>query len=397
MKFRVELSCNLLNDGFYIESGSYFREMKEILKIITVVGARPQFIKAAVLSRAIARHNLEHPDSQIKELILHTGQHFDEEMSDVFFREMNIPKPDFQFSLNRLPHGAMTGRMLEHIESVLIDQRPDLLLVYGDTNSTLAGALAASKCGIPIVHIEAGLRSFNMNMPEEVNRILTDRVSSILCCPNEQSIENLRSEGFDRFGVNIVMTGDVMYDAALYYSDLSEKKQEASSNKLPLPDQYLLATIHRAENTDDLDTLSGIVEALNTIHRHTPVVMTLHPRTKAAIDRFELNLECIVYPPLGYFDMLHCIKHADMIITDSGGLQKEAYFFKKPCITVRSETEWVELVEEGYNILAGTESTSILTAVKEMNAREFLWTNQLYGDGHAGDRIVEILMGWKKE
>jgi UDP-GlcNAc3NAcA epimerase len=371
--------------------------MNEILKIITVVGARPQFIKAAVLSRAIARYNDLHPNAQIRELILHTGQHFDEQMSDIFFREMNIPKPDFQFSLNRLPHGAMTGRMLEHIEGVLIDEKPDLIVVYGDTNSTLAGALAASKCGIPIVHVEAGLRSYNMSMPEEINRILTDRVSSILCCPSKQSVDNLRLEGFDQFDVDVVMTGDVMYDAALFYSDLSDRERQSTPDKLNLPEQYLLATIHRAENTDDFNTLSGIVEGLNTIHRHTPVVLTLHPRTKAAIDRFELNVECIVLPPLGYFDMLRCIKDSEMIITDSGGLQKEAYFFQKPCITVRSETEWVELVEQGYNILAGTKASDILAAVKEMSAREFTWSSQLYGDGHAGEHIVDLLLAWKKE
>jgi UDP-GlcNAc3NAcA epimerase len=310
---------------------------------------------------------------------------------------MNIPKPDFQFSLNRLPHGAMTGRMLEHIEGVLIDEKPDLIVVYGDTNSTLAGALAASKCGIPIVHVEAGLRSYNMSMPEEINRILTDRVSSILCCPSKQSVDNLRLEGFDQFDVDVVMTGDVMYDAALFYSDLSDRERQSTPDKLNLPEQYLLATIHRAENTDDFNTLSGIVEGLNTIHRHTPVVLTLHPRTKAAIDRFELNVECIVLPPLGYFDMLRCIKDSEMIITDSGGLQKEAYFFQKPCITVRSETEWVELVEQGYNILAGTKASDILAAVKEMSAREFTWSSQLYGDGHAGEHIVDLLLAWKKE
>jgi UDP-GlcNAc3NAcA epimerase len=369
--------------------------MNHILKIITVVGARPQFIKAAVVSRAIAGHNRLNPQSQIKELILHTGQHYDEEMSDVFFREMEIPKPDFQFALNRLSHGAMTGRMLEHIEKVLLDEKPDYVLVYGDTNSTLAGALAAAKCGIPIVHVEAGLRSYNMNMPEEINRILTDRVSSILCCPTFQSIENLKKEGFEHFQSDIVMTGDVMYDAALYYSDLSEKKQVSIGNQLNLPENYLLATIHRAENTDDFDALSGIVEALNTIHRHTPVVITLHPRTKAAIDRFELNVECIVLPPLGYLDMIHCIKHSNMIITDSGGLQKEAYFFQKPCITLRSETEWVELVENGYNMLSGTKPETILSAFKEMNTREFRWANQLYGDGHAGDNIVYLLLSKK--
>jgi UDP-GlcNAc3NAcA epimerase len=218
-----------------------------------------------------------------------------------------------------------------------------------------------------------------------------------LCCPTTQAVENLKKEGFEHFGVDVVMTGDVMYDAAIFYSDQSEQKQTSSENPLKLPDRYFLATIHRAENTDDFDVLSGIIEALNTIHRHTPVVMTLHPRTKAAVDRFELNIECIVLPPLGYFDMLHCIKHADMVITDSGGLQKEAYFFQKPCITVRSETEWVEVVENGYNMIAGTEPSTILTAVKEMSSKEFEWSTQLYGNGKAGERILDLLIKMKKE
>ncbi len=362
------------------------------LKIVTVVGARPQFIKAAVVSRAIAAHNSSGNSVEIVEIIVHTGQHYDEQMSDVFFNEMGIPKPDYHYAFNRLSHGAMTGRMLEQIEAVLFDEKPDAVLVYGDTNSTLAGALAAAKCHIPVVHVEAGLRSHNMNMPEEINRILTDRISSVLCCPTETAVENLRKEGFDEFGCKIALTGDVMLDAAMHYSKMEEQHSSRAkhiTSGLPL---YNLATIHRAESTDDLSKLSEIVGTINLLHKHTPVVIPLHPRTKASIDQYELNLECVVVEPVGYFDMIHLLKHCNLVLTDSGGLQKEAFFFRKPCITLREETEWVELTENGYNILAGSSQQRILEAVNNFSNQNINWDMKLYGDGDAGNKIVALLM-----
>lgn len=362
------------------------------LKIVTVVGARPQFIKAAVVSRAIAAHNARAHPSKLKEIIVHTGQHFDEQMSNVFFKEMLIPKPDYHFSFNRLTHGAMTGRMLEQIETVLLDEKPDIVLVYGDTNSTLAGALAASKCQIPVVHVEAGLRSHNMKMPEEINRILTDRVSSVLCCPTQTSMRNLHQEGYDGFGCRIVLTGDVMLDAALHYSKIEDQFSSKAQKITSGLQQYHLATLHRAENTDEFQKLSDIIGILNILHKHTPVVIPLHPRTKAAIDQYELNLECIVLEPVGYFDMIHLLKHCSNVITDSGGLQKEAFFFRKPCITLRDETEWVELTENGYNILAGTNQQRALEAVHTFTNHTLQWDVSLYGDGRAGSTIVDELL-----
>jgi UDP-GlcNAc3NAcA epimerase len=362
------------------------------LKIVTVVGARPQFIKAAVVSRAIAAHNASAHPAKLKEIIVHTGQHFDEQMSGVFFKEMHIPEPDYHYAFNRLSHGAMTGRMLEQIEAVLLDEKPDAVLVYGDTNSTLAGALAASKCNIPVVHVEAGLRSNNMKMPEEINRILTDRMSAVLCCPTQTAMRNLHQEGYDGFGCRVVLTGDVMLDAALHYAKIedqfSSKAQQITSG---LP-EYHLATLHRAENTDELQKLSDIIGTLNTLHKHTPVVIPLHPRTKAAIDQYELNLECIAVEPVGYFDMIHLLKHCTFVLTDSGGLQKEAFFFKKPCITLRDETEWVELTEYGFNILAGSSRQRMLEAVNTFTNHTLQWDVSLYGDGKAGSTIVKELL-----
>jgi len=358
------------------------------MKIITVVGARPQFIKAAVVSRAIQSYNRHAGSEVIVEKILHTGQHYDTQMSDVFFREMDIPEPAFRFEFNRLSHGAMTGRMLEQIETVLLTEEPDAVLVYGDTNSTLAGALAAAKCHIPVIHVEAGLRSYNNRMPEEINRILTDRISSLLCCPTDQAVENLRLEGSDFLKMDIVLTGDVMYDAALYYSKKSEAEAIEAKKLMSESETYILATVHRAENTDDPGRLMQIINALNTQNRHTKVVLPLHPRTRQKIDTLELNLECTLCEPLGYFDMLALIKNSSLIVTDSGGLQKESYFFKKPCVTLRDETEWTELTSGGYNMLAGADSSSILNAVKTMQQATPDWTTSLYGDGNAGDLIV---------
>lgn len=354
------------------------------MKILTIVGARPQFIKAGALSRAIKKF------PEIQELILHTGQHFDENMSEVFFREMEIPKPDFNLEVNGLSHGAMTGRMLEGIEKVILEQKPDYVLVYGDTNSTLAGALAAVKIHVPIIHVEAGLRSFNMAMPEEINRILTDRVSQWLFCPTQTAIDNLKNEGFDRFSANIVLSGDVMQDAAMFYA---QKAGPEILNKLGLrSNEYVLSTLHRAENTDDPKRLAQIVEALNAIHQEIPVVLPLHPRTKKIIESQGLVPTFILIDPVGYIDMISLTSNSRLVITDSGGLQKEAYFFNKFCITTRDQTEWVELVNVGANTLVGADKNHILKAWNDFKNESFAADASLYGGGKACETICRALL-----
>ena len=267
------------------------------MKIITIIGARPQFVKAAALSRELSKHE------SIEEIIVHTGQHFDANMSEVFFEEMEIPKPKFNLAINSLSHGAMTGRMLEKIESLLLQEKPDLLLVYGDTNSTLAGALAAKKLHIKVAHVEAGLRSFNMQMPEEINRILTDRISDYLFCPTQSAMDNLEKEGFVNIDCKIMRTGDVMQDAALYYAEKSAEKSTISE-ELNL-DKFILTTFHRAENTDNREKLNSIVNSLNHIHEKIcPIVVPLHPRTKSKLEQFGLELKVKLIDPVGYFDMI---------------------------------------------------------------------------------------------
>ncbi|MBP9989946.1 MAG: UDP-N-acetylglucosamine 2-epimerase (non-hydrolyzing) [Bacteroidales bacterium] len=354
------------------------------MKIVTIVGARPQFVKAAVVSRSIANHD------GIEEIIVHTGQHYDANMSDVFFREMEIPHPHYNLGINQMSHGAMTGRMLEQIEGILIKEKPDYLLVYGDTDSTLAGALAASKLGIPLAHVEAGLRSFNMSMPEEINRILTDRVSNILFCPTNTAVQNLKLEGYDNINASVVRSGDVMYDAALHYA------QHAKAPNVALPKDYILCTLHRAENTDNPQLLGTIFKALEEIsHNIMPIVIPLHPRTKAKLQAIKFNFEqspILFINPVGYFEMIHLIQHSQLIMTDSGGLQKEAYFFEKKCVTLREETEWVELVEVNANKLVGADYSDIIEGVNSMLAHPADFSAKLYGDGHTGDAIVEYLL-----
>lgn len=373
------------------------------MKIVTVVGARPQFIKAAAVSRAIAKHNNLASDDipLITEVIVHTGQHFDANMSDIFFEEMEIPRPDYHLEINSMGHGAMTGRMLEKIEDILLEEKPDYVMVYGDTNSTLAGALAAKKLHIKVIHVEAGLRSFNMRMPEEINRILTDRISDILCCPTETAVENLIDEGFklpsnSQFTNNdplVINTGDVMQDAAQYYSKFSAEKSTII-NALELEGkEFVLCTIHRAENTDDESRLRNIFEALLEISNELPVVLPLHPRTQKIIEttlndlRSAIHNKLIISQPVGYFDMIELLKHTKLVMTDSGGLQKEAYFFKKPCITLRDETEWVELVQTGVNQLVGADTDKIMEAVSCSKSLQFCNDN-LYGNGSASKGIV---------
>ena len=356
-----------------------------MMKIVTVVGARPQFVKAAAVSREIAKHRA------IREIIVHTGQHFDRNMSDIFFQEMEIPRPDYFLDIHSLEHGAMTGRMLEKIEEVLLVERPDRVLVYGDTNSTLAGALAAKKLHIDVVHVEAGLRSFNMRMPEEINRILADRISALLCCPTDNAVNNLRREGFEDFDCTVLKTGDVMQDAAIYYSTLSPTRSTIVGRMSLTTDDFALCTIHRAENTDDPLRLASIVEALNIISRDLRVVLPLHPRTTRALGNLGIALQCSTLEPVGYFDMLELLKKSRIVLTDSGGLQKEAFFFAKPCLTLRDETEWIELCDCGANLLVGSCRDRIVEGFHEMMGRRPEFKTDLYGNGQAGKRIVEAM------
>jgi UDP-GlcNAc3NAcA epimerase len=314
------------------------------MKLATILGARPQFVKAGTVSRAILNSG-----TKIEEVIVHTGQHYDSNMSDVFFEEMKIPKPNHFLAVNSGPHGSMTGQMLEKIEEVLLAESPDMVMVYGDTNSTLAGALAASKLHIPIAHVEAGLRSFNNKMPEEINRILTDRVSSLLFCPTQNAVDNLFDEGVKSWGGEVVLSGDVMQDGANYYREFS-----MAPSGLKCSSDFILCTMHRAENTDSLERLSGIVEALKVLAKSKQVVMPLHPRTKKALSEHNLELTGVtLIEPVGYLNMVWLIDNCSKVLTDSGGLQKEAFFFGKPCVTMRDETEWVELVDNKFNVLSG--------------------------------------------
>ena len=352
------------------------------MKILTVVGARPQFVKAATLSRVIASM------SDVEEIIVHTGQHFDKNMSDVFFEEMRIPRPDYNLAISSLSHGAMTGRMLEAIETIILDERPDWVLVYGDTNSTLAGALAASKVRVKVAHVEAGLRSFNMNMPEEQNRILTDRISTLLFCPTQAAVNNLNNEGYEQFDINVVNVGDVMFDAANFYSGYARKPDWL--DQLELSHNYALATIHRAENTDNLDRLHEIVRSLNEIHKITPVILPLHPRTKKKLEKLNVKLNVHVVEPVGYLEMVFLLKNCRVVLSDSGGVQKEAYFFKKSCLILREETEWIELVECGANHIVGANYQRIMEKFDSLRTG-ISFNSAFYGEGDAAEKIVKWL------
>ncbi|NQV53175.1 MAG: UDP-N-acetylglucosamine 2-epimerase (non-hydrolyzing) [Flavobacteriales bacterium] len=356
------------------------------MKILTIVGARPQFIKAAALSRELGLR------SGVEEVIVHTGQHFDANMSDVFFTEMDLPKPKHNLHIHSLGHGAMTGRMMEGIEGLLMTEKPNLLLVYGDTNSTIAGALAAKKLHIPVGHVEAGLRSFNMKMPEEVNRILTDRISDHLFCPTQTAVDNLMREGFEGFDCQIHRSGDVMQDAAMYYARTSAERSKVIAEQ-ELEAGFVLATIHRAENTDDPERLGGIIQALNEINRERRVICPLHPRTRNLLEKQGVKPEFTVLDPVGYFDMIELLKAASMVMTDSGGLQKEAYFFQNPCVTMRDETEWTELVDHGYNVTVGADKERILGAYAQMKNASLDFSNDLYGGGKAAAAIADVLQG----
>lgn len=351
-------------------------------KIISILGARPQFIKAAVMSRIIREKN------EIEELIVHTGQHYDANMSDIFFSEMEIPEPSYNLEVHGLQHGAMTGQMLEKIEKVLIAERPDLVLVYGDTNSTLAGALAAKKLGISVVHIEAGLRSYNMNMPEEINRILTDRISDLLLCPTPEAVANLRSEGFESFDSKIVLSGDIMKESVAFYGRLSAAKSTILKELGLINKPFVLATIHRQENTSDLNRLKSILKGLNTISKDCLVVLPVHPRTRAVLETNKLEFEGLLVDPVGYYDMLEFLKHCSVVVTDSGGLQKEAFFNKKPCVIIRDETEWVELVACGYAKLVGSNAENIKRAYLDFIEEPPVYDKHIYGE-NVGETIYK--------
>ncbi len=366
-------------------------------KILTVLGARPQFVKAAVISREIGL-STQHDNKKIKEVIVHTGQHYDNNMSDIFFREMLIPGADYNLEIRDCSHGAMTGRMLEKLEAVMVKEKPDFVLVYGDTNSTLAGALAAVKLHIPVAHVEAGLRSFNMNMPEEINRILTDRISSLLFCPTETAVNNLLQEGISNNAkmfpkAPVVMNvGDVMYDATLFYKQIAIPSETVKKVVASVNNNFYLATVHREENTDNYDSLSNIVDALDSIAQTTPIVLPLHPRTRKALSGHGLQFSRVtIINPVGYFDMLLLLNSCKAVFTDSGGLQKESYFFGKPCITLRGETEWVELVQHGFNIIVGAQKDAIVEAERNVSGTTVCNDVSLYGQGDAGRKIVLAL------
>ncbi|WP_345793236.1 UDP-N-acetylglucosamine 2-epimerase (non-hydrolyzing) [Thauera sp. JM12B12] len=357
-----------------------------MLKILTIVGARPQFIKAAAVSRVIRNDHA----GTIEEILVHTGQHYDTNMSQVFFDELDIPHPKFNLEISGGTHGVMTGRMLEAIENVLLSEKPDWVLIYGDTNSTLAGALAAAKLHIPVAHVEAGLRSFNMRMPEEINRILADRVSNLLFCPTEVAVENLAREGVKK-GVSLV--GDVMYDVSLYYRDVARSRSDALDRFNLKEGEYVLATCHRAENTDDPTRLREIGLALADLAANQAVILPVHPRTaKIMADQGLIpamrNVKLV--DPLPFLDMIRLEQSARLIVTDSGGVQKEAFFYDVPCVTMRDETEWVETVELGWNVLTGASRERILSAASSP-ARPVEKGNLPYGDGKASEKIVAAL------
>ncbi|MBO4263443.1 MAG: UDP-N-acetylglucosamine 2-epimerase (non-hydrolyzing) [Bacteroidales bacterium] len=379
-----------------------------MIKLLTVIGARPQIIKAAAISRAVRG-----PFSgQVEEKILHTGQHYDANMSDVFFGELGIPQPDFNLGVGSGRHGEQTARMIAGIEAVLLQEHFDGVILYGDTNSTLAGAVAASKLHVPVFHVEAGLRSFNMAMPEEVNRIVCDQLSSILFAPTETACRNLMREGFGdspaRFPGGkkrlVCRSGDVMYDNSLYFSALAQKRSRIFEQAGVAPEQYILATIHRDHNTDEPARLTAIFRALLDIAEEagTKVVLPLHPRTAKMLPgnvehsvfaRLENSRHILRIPPASFLDMIALEKNASLVMTDSGGVQKEAFFFARPCIILRPETEWVEIIEHGAGVLADADYARIREAYRTFAGRKVAFP-PLFGDGHAAEKILTALLAY---
>jgi len=384
-----------LEDGSTLDRKELLKE-KGVFKIATVVGARPQFIKAATISRSIAKYSsFASYTLQLEEILIHTGQHYHGNMSKVFFDELGIPRPNYNLGIGSAPHGAQTGQMLASIEEVLVAERPDSVLVYGDTNSTLAGCLAAAKLRIPVAHVEAGLRSFNRNMPEEINRVLTDHASDLLFAPTQAAVANLKKEGIPE--QRIYMVGDVMYDAALYYGSKANRESQILKRLGLEPKSYILATVHRPENADDPNRLKTIFEGLAQVSVDIPVVLPLHPRTRVSLDRWKFidsdAKRLILIEPVGYLDMLSLEKNALLIATDSGGVQKEAFFQKVSCVTLRTETEWVELVDMGWNRLVTPDNPERIA----LSIRDALvtgpssWT-PLYGDGRSAEKVLAVLL-----
>lgn len=374
------------------------------MKIVTIVGARPQFIKAASVTRAVQRHNKRYPSKQrLQEILVHTGQHYDYLMDGIFFKELGLPKPDYHLGVGSGSHAKQTGIMLERIEIVFKKENPKIVVVYGDTNSTLAGALAAAKLNIPIAHVEAGLRSHVRSMPEEINRVLTDHLSTFLLCPTSQAVKNLIEEGIKpNRGRVVERVGDVMHDSILYYSKIAEKRSKIL-HELGLINpqsairirQYYLATLHRAENTDDPSKLGSILGALNEIGEKTIVLLPLHPRTQKMMKAYRLFSKCRnvkFMEPVSYLDMLRLEKNAKAILTDSGGVQKEACWFRVPCFTLREETEWVETVRSGWNVLVGTEPVKIVRAIRHLEKRRGQKGGGIFGDGKASEQIVRVFI-----
>ena len=358
------------------------------LKVLTIIGTRPQIIKSASLSRTIKTKFSSH----ISEVIVDTGQHYDYNLSTALFSELGISQPKFNLDINKLSHGAMTGRMIEQLEQVCIGENPDWIIVYGDTNSTLAGAIVASKLNIKLAHVEAGLRSSKVSMPEEVNRVLTDRVSSLLFCPNEVAVKNLISEGYKNFSnVSFINVGDIMYESALHFSKQSKKPLVSFDLE---KNSFVLATIHRAEIVTNRTKLASVISALNIINESTKVVAPFHPRTIESIKKHHIETRFNIIPPVSYLEMLWLIDNSKIVLTDSGGLQKEAFFFKKVCLIAREETEWVELLKSGNSILIGYDTNKIIT---EYNKTEnFNPTPNLFGNGNTSEQIINSIINYNK-
>lgn len=371
-------------------------------KLLSIVGVRPQFVKAAMVCAAADRYNSGRPkQEQIKHLLLNTGQHYDYDMADVFFQQLPLPQPDYSLGIGSGSHGAQTAAMLEKIESVLLTDRPDCVIVYGDTNSTLAGALAAAKLQIPVAHVESGLRSFNRNMPEEINRIVADHLSSLLLCPTRAAIEQLQQEGITE---NVYFTGDVMLDAVHIFAAVARKRSTALQDLGVSVKNFILVTIHRAENTDSLERTGELVETLCGLER--PTVFAMHPRLRSKLERepayqplgerLHRASHIKISQPFSYMDMLHLESSAQLIMTDSGGVQKEAYFVSTPCLTLRDETEWIETLKDGWNQVVGTSPAKILPLVKSLwsqnGASPTGWPSlSAFGDGRAADNIIQVL------
>ena len=383
------------------------------MKLVTIIGARPQIIKAAALSRAIRNHYAD----QIQEVIVHTGQHYDDNMSQVFFDELQIPRPDYNLHVGSASHGVQTARMTEGIEALLIKEKPDFIVLYGDTNSTLAGAVAAAKIHVPIVHIEAGLRSFNKSMPEEINRIVCDHCSTLLFTPTKAGLENLKREGFpvDESGVSTSSTtaaptidnpkvyhcGDIMYDNSLHFADIAEEKTDIIQRLDLVSKPFILSTIHRDTNTDHPERLGAIFDALIELSKENQIVLPLHPRTakllktnlsneKQTLIFSSPNIKLI--PPVSFLEMIALERHAQLVMTDSGGVQKEAYFFKKPCIILRPETEWVEIVQTGNAILADADESRIMQAWAHFKDCPPTTFPEIFGDGHAAEFMLKQML-----